>query len=102
MKTLSGMAFGVALIGQTRERIYHGLRHIADHRQPTAHIAIQRAIADRQLAFISRSQHQRAGLIRQRHQSDASESGLQILLGHILRKTREQRRQRVFETLINA
>ena len=64
------------------------LRHVADHRQPAAHIAIQRAVADRQLALVAGGQHQRADLVGERHQRDAAQPRLQILFGHVRRAAR--------------
>ena len=63
-----------------RQPIDHRLRHVADHGQTAAHVAVKRAIADRDFAFVSGGEQERAELVRQRHQHDAAQSRLDIFL----------------------
>ena len=75
----------MAAVGDARERIYQRLGHVADYGEAAAHVAVQSAIADCQLALVARRQHQRAPLVGQRHEGDAAQPGLQILLGDVAR-----------------
>ena len=68
-----------------RQSIDQRLRHVADHGQPAAHVAVQRAVADRELALVAGGEQQAPGLVRQRHQRRAADARLQVLLGGIRR-----------------
>ena len=50
-------------------------------RQRAAHVAVKRAIADGHLRFVAGRQHQRAELVRQRHQRHAAQPRLDVFLG---------------------
>ena len=82
-------------VGVVRKPVHHRLGHVGDHRQATGHIAVQRAVAHRDLAFVARAQHQRAELVRQRHQQVAPDARLDILLGHVRRPVGKDRRERL-------
>ncbi len=90
VKTLSGIAPDAGGC-HARKRVNQRLRHVADHGQAAAHIAIERAVADGQFALVAGGQHQRAPLIRQGHQCDAAQARLQVLLGDVARRAGEKR-----------
>src|SRR5580704_4952666 len=52
----------MALVRDAGERIDERFRHVADHCEAAAHVAVERAIADGQFALISGSEHQGAPL----------------------------------------
>ena len=63
--------------------------------EPAGHVAVQRAVADRQLRLVAGRQQQRAALVRQRHQQVAADARLDVLLGDVARRAGERRAQRV-------
>ncbi len=76
-------------IGDAAQRVDQGLGDVADDGQAAAHIAVQSAVADGELAFIAGGQDQRAELIGERHQGDAAQAGLQVLFGDVRGKALE-------------
>ena len=79
---ISRPALLVDVLGQLVDR---GLGHVADDRQPAAHVAVERAVADGQLALVAGGQQQAAELVRQGHQDLAADAGLDVLLGDVRR-----------------
>ena len=80
-------------------------RHITDHRQPAAHVAVQRAVPDRQLALVAGGKHERTEFVGGRHQNQSTQTRLHIFLGHILRpiaKDRLETRLHHFKARVNA
>ena len=92
----------MAAVGDSRKRIYQRLGHVADHGQAAAHVTVQSAIADGQLALVARCQHQRAPLVGQRHEGDAAQPGLQILLSDVARGAGEERIEHAQEFIVDS
>ena len=66
----------------------HRLRHVGDHRQPAGHVAVERAVPDRQFRLVAGGQQQRAALVRERHQQVAADARLNVLLRDVASRTR--------------
>ena len=66
------------------ELVHQGLGEIGNHGEPPAHVAVERAVANGQLALIPGGQKQAAEFIGERHHGDPSQAGLKILLGGVL------------------
>ena len=78
-----------------RELVDERLGHVLDRREPAGHVAVQRRVAHRVLGLVPGGQHDRAELVRDRHQQVAAHARLQVLLGHaLLRCRRTPRRAR--------
>ncbi len=90
----------MAFVGDARQRIDQCLRHVADHGEAAAHVAIERAVADGELALVAGGEHQRAPFVRERHQGDAAQARLQILLGDAGRSAVEQRIEHIDERFV--
>ena len=75
-----------------RHAVDHRLRHVGDHGEAAGHVAVERAVADRQLRLVAGRQQQRAALVRQRHQQVAADARLDVLFGDVARRCRRRRR----------
>src|SRR5690606_8914219 len=78
-----------------RQPIDEELRHVADHGKPAGHVSVERAVAGGELALVAGRKEHRAALVRKRHEEEAANASLEILLGDVLREAREDRRERL-------
>ena len=72
-----------------RQIVDHRLGHVADHRQAAAHVAVERAVADGELALVAGGEQQVVVLVGERHQDGAADAGLDVLLGDVGLASRE-------------
>ena len=70
-----------------------GLEDVLDDRIPADRVAVDREVADGHFTLVARGQHHPAELVGQRHQRDAAEAALHILLGEVGCPTLERRRE---------
>ena len=66
------------------ELVHERLRDVLDGREPARHVAVERGVPHRVLALVAGGEHQRAELVRERHQQVAADARLQVLLGDVL------------------
>src|SRR5688500_16207501 len=66
----------MSLVSDARKSIIECLGNVADHCQPPAHISIESAVTNSELAFVARSQDECGPFIRKRHQRHAAQTGL--------------------------
>ena len=74
-------------VDPARELVNHRLRHIADHGEAAGHVAVNCAIADRELAFVAGGENKMAELVRERHQRHRAQTRLHVFLGLVLGQT---------------
>ena len=65
------------------ESIDQRFRHVLDHCEAARHVAVQRAVAGGHLALVAGGQHDRAELVRQRHQQGAADARLDVFFGGV-------------------
>ena len=71
-----------------------GLRDVLDRREPADGVAVDRRVADRELALVPGGEHQMTLGVRQRHQRRAAHPGLHVLLGDAGQAQRRARTRR--------
>ena len=64
-----------------REPVDVDLRQIADERDPAAHVAVERCVAERDLGFVAARDEERAGVVGLRHHQQPADPRLQVLAG---------------------
>ena len=73
-----------AFVAPTGEREHERLGNVADHREPTGRVAVQRGVADGDLALVAAGQHRRPPeLVRQGHHQHAADAALQVFLRQV-------------------
>ncbi len=78
-----------------RQFVHHQLRHIRNYRQPAGHVAVQRAVAHRQLGLVPGAEQHRTKLVGERHQIISADARLDVFLGHVRSAIGERRRKRL-------
>ena len=81
-------------VGGAGDPVDQRLRQVADHRQPTRHVAVEGAVPDGELALVPGGEEQRAGLVGDRHEDLAADAGLDVLLGEVAGGVTEGLRER--------
>ena len=81
-------------IDGARQLVDHRLRHVGNDGEASGHVAVERAVAGRQLRFVPGTQQQRAEFIRKRHEDVAANPGLDVLFGDVARQIAKDRLQR--------
>ena len=66
-----------------------GLGEVAEGGEAAHHVAVERAVADRDLALVPGGEHQQAELVGERHQERAPRPRLEVLLGDVRLTARE-------------
>ena len=69
------------------------LEDVGDDGEAAAHVAVERAIADGDLALVAGGEQQRAEFVGQRHHEHAAHARLDVLLGDVARPSGEDRAQ---------
>ena len=69
-------AGGVLRAFRPSQSIDQRFRHVADDREPAAHIAVKRAVAHGQFALIAGGEHQGSELVRKGHQRNPPQAGI--------------------------
>ena len=64
----------------TRQRVDVALVDVAEHGEPAHGVAVERAVADRELALVAGREHQPVLGVRDRHQDRAADARLDVLL----------------------
>ena len=59
------------------------LEDVLQQREAAGHVAVERRVADRELRLVPGRDDQPAELVRERHQQDAADPRLQVLLGEV-------------------
>jgi len=77
------------------ETVDERLADVLQNGEAAGHVTVERRITDGHLGFVSRRQHDRAELVRQRHQQRAANARLNVLLGRIDGTIAELARQRL-------
>ncbi len=95
-KNRLGDAFAFA-VDRAAQRVHLGLHHVADHGERADHVAVERAVAGRHLAFVAGREHKRVPLVGQRHKQRAANARLEVFLGEIAGGAVEQGAERVVE-----
>ena len=67
-------------VGASRERVDVALVDVAEHRETSHGVTIESAVAHRELALVSRREHQPALGVRDGHQQRAADARLDVLL----------------------
>jgi hypothetical protein len=66
------------------------LGHVLDHRVAARGVAVEGGVANRGLALVPGGEHEPAAvLVRERHQQQATDAGLEVLLGQVLAQALE-------------
>ena len=55
---------------------------VLEEREAAGHVAVERRVADGELALVPRREREPAELVRERHHEKAADAGLDVLLGH--------------------
>jgi hypothetical protein len=63
------------------EPVHPCLRHVHQYAETTHHVAVERRIADGELALVAGCDDQPAEFVRERHQETATDARLDVLLG---------------------
>ena len=84
VKVRSGIerAAGAGVRG-ARDPVDERLRDVADHREAARHVAVERAVADRELALVAGREDEAARVVRERHQDLPAHARLHVLLGEV-------------------
>ena len=69
------------MVRVARDRVDVALVDVAEHREPADGVAVERAVADRQLALVAGGEHQPVLGVRDRHQQRTADARLDVLLG---------------------
>ena len=69
------------LVAPGAQPVDQRLGHVLDDGEPAGRVAVQGGVADRHLALVAGGEHQPAQLVGQRHEDDAPDAALQVLLG---------------------
>ena len=94
----------VLAVRVARQVVNHHFGHIADDGEPARHVAVKRAVADRELGFVAGAQDERAQFVGQRHEDVAADARLDVFLRHVAGHFSErgiERGQVAFENGIN-
>src|SRR5438552_933620 len=76
---------GVALpVAPPRELVDERLRYVLDRGEAAGHVAVQRGVADGELALVAGREHERAELVGHRHEQVAADARLEVLLGDVV------------------
>src|SRR5687767_7534811 len=67
-------ALARAGVDVARELIDEGLRHVLDHGEAAGHVAVERRVADGDLALVAGGENEPAELVRERHQQGAADA----------------------------
>ena len=84
--------FAVDPVGQL---VDHQFGNVGEHRQTAGHVAVQRAVADRQFGFVSGAEDHGSKFVGQRHQIISADARLNIFFGDIGSERSENGRQDV-------
>ena len=76
-------------IDPARELVNHRFRHVADDGEAAGHVAVNRAIADREFALVSGGEEDVAELVRERHQDHSAQARLHVFFRRVLGQTGE-------------
>ena len=74
---------GALAVQPARHAVDHRLVHVAEEGQAAAHVAVERAVADRQLRLVAGREHHRAGAVRPGHEDVAPDARLHVLVRRV-------------------
>ena len=74
------LVLGIEVAG---EGVHLHLREVGNHRETTAHIAVEGAVTNRDFALVASGEQEGAVFIGERHEQETSGAGLQVFLGDV-------------------